>query len=59
MLLHYHVVPGLADDIGPRPEATDLRAGQAAPAGCEDHAVEATGGTAAIPAPTLDTVRAA
>jgi hypothetical protein len=57
VLLHYHVVPGLGDDISPRPEATAVRADQVAPADCDDVALQATATT--ISSSPADTVRAA
>lgn len=45
MLLHYHVVPGLGDGIGSRPEATAVRGDEVALTDC---------GEAAIPVPTAE-----
>ena len=58
VLLHYHVVPGLGDDICPRPEATAVRDDQVALADCDDLALQATPADP-IPSPPVDTVRAA
>jgi hypothetical protein len=59
VLLHYHVVPGLDDDIRPRPEATALRRDQAGLADCDDLALHATPAEPAFASPPSDVVRAA
>lgn len=59
VLLHYHVVPGLGDDIIPRPEATAVRSDQVAPADDDDVALQAAPTGAVADLSTADTVRAA
>jgi hypothetical protein len=59
VLLHYHVVPGLGDDIRPRPEATAVRTDQAAPAEGDDLALQASHPSPTTPPPTAGTCRAA
>jgi hypothetical protein len=59
VLLHYHVVPGLGDDIRPRPKATAVRGDQMTLADCDDLALQATPADPAITSPPADTVRAA
>lgn len=59
VLLHYHVVPGLADDSRPQSEPTTVRGDQMAPADCEDLALQATRAESAIASPPIDTIRAA
>lgn len=59
VLLHYHVVPGVGDDLRPRPEATAARSDQMALAECEDVALQSTPADPAIASPPADTIRAA
>lgn len=59
VLLHYHVVPGVGEDLRPRPEATAARGDQMAPADCDDLALQSTPADPAIPSPPADSICAA